>query len=226
VTRPGYFVSIEGVDGAGKSTQVAALATAAAAAGHEVSVARPSDTALGELVRRFLLKRQTDTPIEPWSEALLFMSQRAQLLREVILPALDRGALVIADRFMDSTLAYQGGGGGLDPEILRTLHRVVCHDIWPDMTILLDLPLDTAAARQRGQELPLDRFEQAPRQFHERVAAVFDELARTEPKRFVRMDATRPAVEVLREICEVVLPHIPAQPQESAPPKSSRVPVG
>jgi dTMP kinase len=171
------------------------------------------------------MQRQTDTPIEPWSEALLFMSQRAQLLREVILPALDRGALVIADRYVDSTLAYQGGGGGLDPEILRTLHRVVCHDIWPDMTILLDLTLDTAAARQRGQELPLDRFEQAPRQFHERVAAVFDELARSEPKRFVRVDAASPEVELSRQISELVLSRAAAKADEPAA-SSKRVPVG
>jgi dTMP kinase len=225
VIRPGYFVSIEGVDGAGKSTQVAALAAAATASSHETVVARPSDTPLGDLVRQFLMQRQTDTPIEPWSEALLFMSQRAQLLREVILPALDRGALVIADRYIDSTLAYQGGGGGLDPEVLRTLHRVVCHDIWPEMTILLDVTLDTAAARQRGQELPLDRFEQAPRQFHERVAAVFDELANSEPKRFVRVDATCPEAELAQQISEIVLSRIAAKADEPAR-ASKRVPVG
>jgi dTMP kinase len=225
VTGRGYFVSIEGVDGAGKSTQVAALAAAVAVNGREVSVARPGDTALGELVRRFLSQQRTDIPIEPWSEALLFMSQRAQLLREVILPALDRGALVIADRYIDSTLAYQGGGGGLDPEVLRTLHRVVCHDIWPDMTILLDVPLDTASDRQRGQELPLDRFEQEPREFHERVAAVFDALAKSEPGRFVRVDATRPADELSREIRELVLSRISAQAGKSQQAASRGVPV-
>jgi len=176
------------------------------------------------LVRRFLSQQKTDTPIEPWSEALLFMSQRAQLLSEVILPDLDRGALVIADRYIDSTLAYQGGGGGLDQEVLRTLHRVVCHDIWPDMTILLDIPLDTAAARQRGQELPLDRFEQEPRQFHERVAAVFHELAKSESERFVRVDATRPQAELSREISELVLSRVSEQAQKTEP-VSSRVPV-
>ena len=226
MARPGYFVSIEGVDGAGKSTQVAALAAAVQASGREICVARPSDTVLGDLVRGFLLQHQTDTPVEPWSEALLFIAQRAQLLRETILPALDRGALVLADRYVDSTLAYQGGGRGLDPELLRELHRVVCHDIWPDMTILLDVPLDAASHRQRAQELPIDRFEQAPRPFHERVAQIFDELAKSEPERFIRVDATRSAVELSREISELVLSRASVQPQEAAPPASTRVPVG
>jgi dTMP kinase len=181
---------------------------------------------LGDLVRGFLLQHQTDTPVEPWSEALLFIAQRAQLLRETILPALDRGALVLADRYVDSTLAYQGGGRGLDPDLLRTLHRVVCHDIWPDMTILLDVPLDAASHRQRAQELPIDRFEQAPRPFHERVAQIFDELAQAEPGRFIRMDATRSAVELSRDISELVLSRASAEPQEAAPPASTRVPVG
>ena len=223
---PGFFVSFEGVDGSGKSTQVAVLAATLQSQGHEVVVARPSDTVLGDLVRGCLLQHQNDTPIEPWSEALLFVAQRAQLLHETITPALDRGAVVLADRYVDSTLAYQGGGRGLDQDVLLKLHRVVCHDVWPDLTVLLEVPLADAANRQRAAELPIDRIEQAPLEFHERVAQVFSELAAKQPDRYVRVDAKRSAVELSRDIAELVLARLDAAPQQVAPAASSRVPVG
>jgi dTMP kinase len=222
--RSGFFLSFEGIDGVGKSTQVAALAGAIQRTGREVVVVRPSDTVLGELVRGFLLQHQADAPVEPWSEALLFVAQRAQLLREEIIPALERGAVVIADRYVHSTLAYQGAGRGLDIDLLRTLHRVVCHDLWPDLTVLLELDPAAAASRQRAQELPIDRIEQAPKAFHQRVAEMFSRLAQEQPDRFLTVDASRSARAISSEIADRVVAVMQKMP-EDVPAASTRVPV-
>ena len=201
---PGYFISFEGLDGAGKSTQVASLSAALRAAGHEAISVRPSDTELGDMARSFLLQHQADFPLEPWAEALLFIASRAQLLREVVLPALGRGQIVIVDRWADSTLAYQGGGRGLDLDALRTLHRQVVDDVWPDVTIFLDLPLETAMHRQRAEQLPLDRIEQQPGEFHARVDAAFRTIVERDASRIVRVDATGSAVAVGRSVWDAV----------------------
>ncbi|GAC1336901.1 MAG: dTMP kinase [Candidatus Dormibacteria bacterium] len=201
---PGYFISFEGLDGAGKSTQVAALSAALRAAGRDAVSIRPSDTELGDMARSFLLQHQAGFPLEPWAEALLFIASRAQLLREIVLPALRAGQVVVVDRWADSTLAYQGGGRGLDLEALRALHRQVVDDVWPDLTIYLDLPLATAMHRQRAEQLPLDRIEQQPGEFHARVEATFRGIVQSEPQRIVSVDATGSAVGVSRSVWEVV----------------------
>ncbi|MDB5066976.1 MAG: tmk [Chloroflexi bacterium] len=199
----GFFISFEGVDAAGKSTQVAALAAALRSDGHEVlTVREPGETVVGELIRSLLL-RPAPAPLDPWAEALLFVSARAQLLAETVLPALMRGSVVIADRYVDSTLAYQGGGRGLDPRSLRTLHRAACGDVWPDLTILLDLPPSAAESRRRAGQLPLDRMELSPEAFHAAVHRTFRELAEAEPERIVVVDAERPAVVVSQRIWAV-----------------------
>jgi dTMP kinase len=193
---PGYFISLEGVDGAGKTTQVAALAAGLRADGHEVlAVREPGETGVGELVRGLLLG-PARTSLDPWAEALLFVAARAQLLAEAVLPALMGGAVVIADRYVDSTLAYQGGGRGLDTRALRALHRAACGDVWPDLTLLLDLPPAAAEQRRRAAQLPLDRMELASEAFHAAVHRAFRELAAAEPGRIVVVDAERPAATV------------------------------
>lgn len=202
---PGFFVSFEGIDGAGKSTQIAALAVALRSAGHDVvTIREPGDTALGELVRGFVLQHQLVTPLDPWAEALLFVAARSQVLREVILPALDRGALVLADRYADSTLAYQGGGRGLPIDALRRIHHDACGDVWPDLTVLLDLPPDAADHRRHAGELPFDRMERSPADFHAAVHRSFAELAQAEPHRFAVVDAAGAAVLVSQRVWEVV----------------------
>jgi dTMP kinase len=204
LTRTGFFVSFEGLDGAGKSTQVAVLGAALRAGGYDVITVRPNDTALGEVVSGVVLQHQLSASLQPWTEALLFNAGRVQLLHEVILPALSRGAVVIADRFTDSTLAYQGGGRGVDSEALLRLHRDCCGDEWPDLTVYLDLAYSVAAQRQHAQQLPLDRIEGAPHDFHGRVQAAFDRLAAEHPDRIARIDAGLPAVSVSQEVMRLV----------------------
>jgi dTMP kinase len=204
LTRAGFFVSFEGLDGAGKSTQVAALGAALRADGYEAITVRPNDTPIGELVSGVVLQHQMSASLQPWTEALLFNAGRVQLLAEVILPALERGTVVIADRFTDSTLAYQGGGRGVDTEALLSLHRDCCGDIWPDLTIYLDLDQSIAVHRQHAQQLPLDRMEGAPDDFHARVRATFNRLAAEEPERIARVDANRPAVTVSQDVMRLV----------------------
>ena len=197
---PGFFISLEGVDGAGKSTQGAALAGELSRAGHDVVTLRPSDTQLGDLVRGYLLQHHR-VRVDPWTEALLFTAGRVQLLRERILPALRAGSVVIADRYADSTLAYQGAGRGLPLTALQWLHAEACMDVWPDLTFLLELPRRVAEERQRSQQLPLDRFEAAADGFHLAVQGGFEELAAADPGRIVRIDADRPPAVIVAEMC-------------------------
>ena len=189
---PGFFISLEGIDGAGKSTQGAALAGELSRSGRDVVTLRPSDTQLGDLVRGYLLQHH-QVRIDPWTEALLFIAGRVQLLRERILPALQAGAVVIADRYADSTLAYQGAGRGLPVSALQWLHAQACNGVWPDLTF------------QRSQQLPLDRFETAADGFHNAVQQGFVQLATADPSRIVRIDASRPPAVVLAEIQGVAL---------------------
>jgi len=208
-SRSGFFISFEGLDGAGKSTQVASLAASLRGQRRDVLAVRPNDTQLGEWIRGQVLQHRPTQALDAWAEALLFIAGRAQLVREVILAALDTGAVVIADRFVDSTLAYQGAGRGLPVDELLRLHAKACGDLWPDLTIYLDVPLTTAIARQRDQQLPLDRIEVAPETFHSAVRAGFDRLASAYPERIVRVDATHPAVTVAREIADIVRERLP-----------------
>jgi dTMP kinase len=210
--RRGLFISVEGVDGSGKSTQVAALGAALARAGRRVThVREPGGTHAGELIRDVALHHQFDVPLEPWAEALLMVAARAQLLREVVRPALARGDVVVADRFVDSTLAYQGGGRGLDLDALRRLHHDACGDLWPDLTLLLALPLDLAQARQRAERLPLDRMEgDVEAGLGVRIAETFAAVAAAEPERIAVIDASRTPAEVSSAVWSVVEARLPA----------------
>lgn len=201
---PGFFISFEGLDGAGKSTQVAALSGALRSDGRDVVSLRHGDSELGEMAGSFLLTHQAGHPLDPWAEALLFIASRVQLLRETILPALLDGRVVVVDRWADSTLAYQGGGRGLDPHALASLHRQALDDIWPDLTLFLDLPLQLAMRRRRAAQLPLDRIEQDPEDFHGAVERTFRDLMRDHPTRIVRIDAMQSASAVSHRIWDEV----------------------
>jgi dTMP kinase len=215
-TWSGFFISFEGVDGAGKSTQVASLAASLRVRGHDVVTVSPSDTNLGEILHSFVLQHHRGPALDPWAEALLFNAERAQLLQEIVLPALNQGAVVIADRYADSTIAYQGGGRGLPIDDLLAVHRSACGDMWPDLTYYLQLPVSAAAKRRRAQQLPLDRFEVELVDFHQRVGNMFDNLAAQHPERIVTVDAARPAVSVSRDIERIALERVPAPAKRRA----------
>lgn len=199
------FITLEGPDGAGKTSQAARLAAALAADGVDVVLARePGGTELGERLREILLQRD-DLAIEPLADALLFNASRAQLVAEVIRPALDGGRTVVCARFADSTLAYQGYGAGLDLDLLRRLEAIATGGLRPDLTVLLDLPAEAGLTRKRQGRADLTRFESRPDlAFHRRVRAGFLRLARAEPERWRVIDSTRPRAVVGREIAATV----------------------
>jgi dTMP kinase len=175
----GLFVTFEGVDGTGKTTQ-AELLGAALASREAIVVREPGGTELGERMREVLLYGGMDLDAE--AEMYLFMAARAQLVKEVITPALAAGQVVIADRYHDSTLAYQGGGRGLDTFWPASFPR-------PDLTFLLELPGEGGRLRQLVAGKRADRVESEPADFRERVASAYERLALAEPQRFVRVDA-------------------------------------
>jgi dTMP kinase len=187
----GWFITIEGPEGGGKTSQAARLADAATAAGLRPLVVRePGGTPAGERIRELLLGADpAHPPLAPRTDALLFNAARAQLVADVIEPALQAGRLVISTRFADSTLAYQGYGAGLPLDELRALARFATGGLGPDLTILLDLPVELGLARKVGQEET--RFESAfDLAFHRRVRDGFLALSRAGPARFVVLDAT------------------------------------
>ena len=194
-TRRGRLVTLEGGEGAGKSTQIAALARLASDAGVEVVACRePGGTALGERLRAALFATaEGETPPAPAAELLVFTAARAQLVAEVIRPALDRGALVICDRFSDSTTAYQHHGRGLDAATVQAANEAATQGLTPDLTLLLDLAPEQGF--QRG-ERRLDYLEREDIEFHRRVRRGFLELAASEPERWLVLDATRPEMQI------------------------------
>jgi dTMP kinase len=188
------FVSFEGIDGSGKSTQAKLLAEALRAEGRTVvSTREPGGTELGERIRELLLAQ--GAKISPWAETALFAAARAQLVEEVIYPALRDGADVVCDRYLDSSLAYQGLARGLGVERVLELNLQVTRGLLPDRTFLVVLAPEQAADRARGEA---DRIEGEGLEFQTAVDRAYDELAATFPNRITKLDGSRPAAEVAR----------------------------
>jgi len=218
------FITLEGPDGAGKTTQAARLADRLRAESYDVvAVREPGGTDLGAVVREILVRRNW-TPIDARAEALLFAACRAQLITEVIEPALARGAVVLADRFTDSTRAYQGAGRGLPSEELEAIIAMATRGIAPDLTFLLDVPVEVGRSRQEPPPsavatLPAtepgrptegwNRFEDEESAFHERVRRAYLELAKREPKRWVVVDARQPVDAVQATLWSVLMGRLP-----------------
>lgn len=197
------LVTLEGGEGAGKTTVLGALRAALERDGQEVVCTRePGGTPLAEQIRALLLDPNHEPP-SPETELLLMFAARAQHVRETIAPALARGAWVISDRFTDSSYAYQGGGRGLDPTLIAELERRVV-GLQPGLTLLLDLGIHEGRARTRGRDLYPDRIEREQDAFFERVRVAFQARAAAEPKRIRILDATRPAHAVAEEAVGVL----------------------
>ena len=189
----GKFITFEGGEGCGKSTQIKRLKEALEKDGVEVVLTRePGGTWLSEEIRHLIKDQTTDAPCDR-SELLLFLAARAQLVKNVIRPALETGKWVVSDRFSDSTLAYQGYGRGLPIGELRQMNDFACEGLKPDLTLLLDVTSETAEARMRRREAATattaDRIERAGEDFHTRLRNGFAELAKSEPDRIVTIDA-------------------------------------
>ena len=185
----GKFITFEGIEGVGKSTNMAVFAERLEAAGHRVLLTRePGGTPMAEEIRD-LVKNRADEPVPEIAELLLIFAARAFLVNNVIVPALDAGTWVICDRFTDSSRAYQGAGRGVPLETIDQLADWVHGDTWPDLTILLDAPVDVGLDRA-GRRGAADRFESEEREFFERARACFLAIAEREPERVVVLDAT------------------------------------
>ena len=189
----GKFITFEGGEGCGKSTQIKRLKEALEKDGVELVLTRePGGTWLSEEIRHLIKDQTTDAPCDR-SELLLFLAARAQLVKNVIRPALEAGKWVLSDRFSDSTLAYQGYGRGLPLDDLRQMNEFACEGLKPDLTLLLDVKPETSCARMRKREAATnttaDRMERAGNGFHARLRAGFAELAKAEPDRIVTIDA-------------------------------------
>jgi dTMP kinase len=203
-----HFISVEGIDGAGKSSHIDAMAAAMRAAGHVVCVTRePGGTPLAEQLRALVLH----TPMDALTESLLIFAARRDHIARVIQPALARGEVVLCDRFTDATFAYQGGGHGFDLDVLGTLERWVQKDegsalLQPALTLWFDLPARVAAQRLTGARVP-DKFEAQPQAFFEKVIAGYARRAAIEPQRFTRIHADQPPEGVRAEVLAALRAH-------------------
>jgi len=200
----GRFITLEGGEGAGKSTQIARLADWLTARGREVVTTRePGGSPGAEMIRKLLV----EGPAERWdgtTEALLHYAARRDHLRLTVWPALKRGVWVISDRFADSTRAYQGYGHGLDLAMLARLQDVAIGTFRPDLTLILDLPIETGLARAAARRGAETRYESLPRDFHERVHDGFGEIAKAEPERCTVIDASGDIEAIAAAVARVV----------------------
>ena len=196
------FISFEGGEGAGKTTQAELLCQQIERSNIPVLLVRePGSTMLGEEVRKIIKSQRSNVPA---ADALLFMAARAQLLHDVIIPELTNGTTVICDRFADSTIAYQGYGGKLNLDRLRHANELATNDVVPDLTILLNVPPKTGLKRRESADHSIDktqlRFEELPLRFHREVRRGYKELAEREPARWVKIDGSRDAKAVAQDV--------------------------
>jgi dTMP kinase len=204
----GFFITLEGVEGSGKTTQTALVAEALRAAGHRVTVTRePGGTRAGEAIRAIFLDPAVS--LHAAAELLLVLADRAQHVREKLKPALAAGEIVLSDRYSDSTVAYQGYGRGLDLKLLDELNRLATDGTHPELTIVLDLAVETGLertrARVRGDVRGPDRFEGEQVEFHRRVRQGFLTIAREQPGRVRTLDATAPVAEITGRIVQAIV---------------------
>jgi len=210
------FITLEGIEGSGKTTQIRQLSAYIESTGHKcVTTREPGGTSIGDKIRAILLNPENND-LSPISELLLYMADRAQHLNSLVKPALDAGKIVLCDRYFDATVVYQGIARGLDTELIYSLHRLLFEDLKPEVTFLLDLPPSVGLARawkqiddgiRSGGE---SRFEEETLAFHEKVRAGYLDLARLEAQRFTVIDASQDEKQVqmdIRKVLSSVLSH-------------------
>jgi dTMP kinase len=196
------LIVFEGGEGSGKSTQIEALAGSLRASGRTVVVSHePGATKIGQRIRELVL--HTDEAISPRAEAMLFAADRAHHVQTVVAPALDAGQVVLLDRFVDSSVAYQGAGRELSEDEIRSLSAWATGDLRADLTVLLDLPVADGLARARGRSAA-DRLERESLEFHERVRAAYLRFAAAEPDRYLVLDATRAIDDLAHDVAASV----------------------
>ncbi len=201
----GKFVTFEGPEGSGKSTHIRWLSVRLQACGVPILLTRePGGTPTGEAIRRLLQHDSSDAEMSHRTEVLLFCASRAQIVEQVIRPALEQGTWVLCDRFTDSTLAYQGYGRGFDVDELRTMNRFATGGLAPDLTLLLDIPVDESFRRIMARRSEIDRIERAERAFHERLREGYLKLAAMELARFRTIGSARAAEETQADIWRAV----------------------
>lgn len=203
----GLFITLEGGDGAGKSTQAEMLAGWLGERGHEVVRTRePGGTTLGVELRKLLLH---GGEVSPRAEALLYAADRAQHIATIVRPALERNAVVVQDRYIDSSLAYQGAGRVLAAEDVRNISEWATNGLWPELTVLLDIDPDDGVARRASRGGTEDRLESEAIEFHRAVREGFRSLAKQDPDRFLVLDANEPAEQIHSRILAAVAPLLP-----------------
>jgi dTMP kinase len=208
------FISLEGIEGCGKTTQIRQLSQYFEEQGYPYMVTRqPGGTAIGEKIRSILLDPACKD-MDPTAELLLYMADRAQHINELIKPSLDQGKYVLCDRYFDATVVYQGFARGLDIQFILDLHRIIFQDLKPDLTLLLDLPPTIGLARawheldSGGRSGTESRFEEETINFHEKVRQGYLKLARLEPERFKIIDASGKIDQVQSDIRAVLIPYL------------------
>jgi len=205
------FITLEGPEGSGKSTHASRLAEHLRSKGRDVLLTRePGGTSIGDQIRA-VLNDHANAAMQPRAEILLFCASRAQLVSQMIRPHLERGGTVVCDRFADSTLAYQGYGRGLDRRKLKSISDFATEHLLPDVTLLLDLPVEIGLARRRRSDSDWNRLDAQEVDFHRRVREGYLQLARRAPKRWVKIDADQEEEDVWAQILQAVSSRIVAR---------------
>ncbi|NJK64933.1 MAG: dTMP kinase, partial [Synechococcaceae cyanobacterium SM2_3_1] len=204
-SHPGHLITLEGGEGAGKTTQQRLLAASLSAHGYTCLTTRePGGTEVGQALRHLLLEA-FPAGLSPRTELFLFAADRAEHVETMIRPALQRGSIVICDRFTDSTLVYQGMGRGIEPELIRQINQMATQGLQPDLTLWLNLPPEIGLARVQERRRTLDQMEQQDLHFHDRLHQGFAQLAAAEPRRIREVNALRPIEMIAAEIENIVI---------------------
>jgi len=213
------FITLEGPDGSGKSSQIGPLADFLRQQGYPVLTTRePGGTPISDQVRTVLLNRMDNQAMQPRTEILLFLAARAQLVEEVIRPRLAAGEIVLSDRYADSTLAYQGYGHNVDRDLLRQLLDFATGCLWPDLTILLDVDVETGLRRRLSGGGEWNRLDAYAVAFHQRVRQGYQALAQRDPQRWVTVDGSRPFAEVQNDLRRIIMERLLKFPIQSNVP--------